>query len=139
MMVTSKYGSVIMKYLSQGTIIAVLLFGFFVLRGSPLNPWQEAPGEGVAAAKSFRELAVVIQAVEKYKADNGTYPGELARLVPKYLPSLPDMSNKNRKSNVAYFSKENGTGFELSFSYSGPGTNHCTYSFPKGWVCHGAY
>jgi hypothetical protein len=47
------------------------------------------------------------------------------------LPGNADMPFKYRQVEKSY---------ELSFSYTGPGTNQCVYrARAKAWKCYGAY
>ncbi|MBM3116145.1 hypothetical protein [Jeongeupia naejangsanensis] len=125
-----------MRWLIVLTTLATILLVFWA---SPLNPLQNAPGEGEASTKAYKNLAIVIQALEKYKGEKGSYPNELGLLTPQYLAKLPDISNERHNTKLDYSSKNQGREYELEFSYHDPGTNSCVYSFPDGWSCTGAY
>lgn len=106
---------------------------------SPFNPWQEAPGEGNTSLIAYRELAVVIQALEKFRADRGVYPNQLTELAPQFIKSLPSMHNDRHNLRIKYTPTNGGSEFLLSFDYHGPGTNSCNYRSFTGWQCYGAY
>lgn len=60
--------------------------GLLVLGAVELGRWQ---GE-YFLAKSRDEIAPrVTEALERFRAENGSYPSELAQIVPRYLPEVP--------------------------------------------------
>ncbi|WP_145927219.1 hypothetical protein [Jeongeupia sp. USM3] len=124
-----------MRWLIAFAVCAVAIF--IAVWFSPMNPWQEPPGEGEASLKAFKNLPVLIQALEKFHADNGSYPTDLEALIPRYLAKLPDISSEKHNTSLKYFSK--GKVYELSFKYYRPGINSCTYTFPQGWGCMGYF
>ena len=99
-----------------------------------------APGEGVKAKSGYAAAAPVITALEAYRQANAAYPSSLNQLVPKYIAAdrltatIPD----NKVMPFKY--RQVDSGYELSFSYTGPGTNQCVYrESTKAWKCYGGY
>jgi len=96
----------------------------------------DPPGKGKMAERGYALCAPLIEALEKYRADNQRYVGSLNGLAPKYLARLPD--EQLNAMRVTYFSR--GLDYELSFSYGGPGMNTCIYKSEAGtWSCMGYY
>lgn len=98
-------------------------------------PTDEPPGVGEKAEKGYAASEPVIAALEKFKADHGSYPEKLTELVPDYLPESPTMPD-----GLEYSYSSTGDGYAFSFHYRGPGLNTCTYTpEEKEWKCSGAY
>jgi hypothetical protein len=99
-----------------------------------------APGEGVKAKSGYAAAAPVIKALEAYHQANAGYPASLDKLVPAFIAgdrlaaTMPD----GKVRPLEY--RQVANGYELSFSYTGPGTNQCVYrASTEGWKCYGAY
>ena len=97
-------------------------------------PTEEPPGVGEKAEKGYAASEPVIAALEKYRADNGSYPEKLAELVPDYLPAVP---TKTDELDFSYL--KNGESYSFSFHYLGPGMNTCKFTPEEKWKCSGAY
>ena len=93
----------------------------------------ERPGEGVQAAAGYAACAPVIGALGPFENENGRYPEMLA---PTYLSEVPGGVGGYP---LDYRATDAGRGFELAFSYSGPGMNTCRYRPDMGWACSGYY
>jgi hypothetical protein len=81
----------IMKRFSRA---GILIFGILALSASSL-PWffhEEINDRLIQYA--LPRYTPVIEAIEKYKANNGKYPDTLNTLVPEYLPSSPGIYMK---------------------------------------------
>ena len=89
------------------------------------------PGHGEKAEHGYATLQPVIEALKRYKSDNGRYPNDLNELVPKYLSSFP--------REIDGFPMEYSPAYNLHFDYTGPGYNHCDYSPNIYWTCGGSY
>jgi hypothetical protein len=88
-------------------------------------------GEGWKARAGYRDSAPVILALERFHEDHKHYPDDLNGLVPDYLKLLPTR-------RFGYH--RDGDSFWLSFSYTGPGMNDCTYdSKTQTWHSRGYY
>lgn len=135
-------------------ITAALLTAFALL----LTGCLTKPGKGRKANACYRAAAPVIAALEKYHADHGRYPLNLASLVPTYLPNTDALRARPKISPAShlradfyphrpdnssfdwfwYQSKENA--YSLMFQYTGPGLNSCSYdSTTKQWTASGHY
>ena len=97
-------------------------------------PTDEPPGVGEKADRGYAACAPIIEALEKYLSDKGTYPETLEELIPDYIDTIPAEVNENP---IAYQKAEDG--YSLSFYYIGPGMNWCNYTPEDGWNCSGAY
>ncbi|MCH9680652.1 MAG: hypothetical protein K0V04_04390 [Deltaproteobacteria bacterium] len=94
-----------------------------------------APGQGRKARQGYAQAESIIVGLDGYREDNGQYPGRLVDLVPKYIPIVP-MSAQGK--DFQYIG--NGDSYMLSFVYTGPGLNHCTYpSQRRAWTCGGMF
>ena len=77
---------------------------------------------GSAEEESIKAQAKpIIEAIEKYKKDNGKYPENLSDLVPKYIPSIknPNLGVKKWKyvrffGDKRYAPNLRGEGYELT-------------------------
>ena len=94
----------------------------------------EPPGVGERSEKGYAASEPVIAALEKYRADKGSYPESLSELVPDYLSTAP---TKTDELDFSYF--KNGDSYSFSFHYLGPGMNICKYTPEEKWKCSGAY
>ena len=116
-------------------VVKISLLAFFVLLTSCASP-----GEGAKAKSGYSAAAPVIAALDAYHGANAAYPSSLNELVPKFITSndlnvvFPDKKATTFKYRRVY------DGYELSFAYTGPGTNQCVYrEKTKTWQCYGAY
>jgi hypothetical protein len=92
------------------------------------------PSECRPAKEGFARYAPVIQALERYRQEHGAYPPALADLVPAYLPRIDEPES----ADLRYDRRD--AGFDLGFTYYGPGVNNCWYeSTRKSWSCSGYY
>jgi len=95
------------------------------------------PGEGPKAESGYRFCTPIIAGLEDFRRAHAVYPDSLEqlqidsvrrRLMPRYV------------EDIGYLVDSAKAGYELSFYYSGPGRNVCTYtSGAKAWQCHGYY
>lgn len=97
---------------------------------------EEPPGVGIKAQNGYAACNFIIEVLDQYNNDTGGYPASLEELIPDYSPSIP--TEVNGQPIVYHKTAE---GYDLSFSYIGPGMNTCTYSTPDGrnWRCSGAH
>jgi hypothetical protein len=97
------------------------------------------PGEGRKAEAGYRRAAPIIAALERYRSERGSYPDSLASLPPEWLPE--ELRGSAPRYGLHYERKDDR--YELTFSYGGPGINHCTYdpAAPEArrWSCGGYY
>ena len=115
--------------------LIVLFFVVFILACNAILPTVEPPGVGKKAEMGYKLSEPVIAALEQYKADHGTYPKTLEELVPDYLSTVPVSTD-----GVDFSYSSTGESCSLSFHYTGPGMNSCTYKpETKDWRCYGAY
>jgi hypothetical protein len=75
-------GDLMMKMLSRCAIAAAL----FGLAGCQVWPVNQDP-DGMAYRRNANR---VVEAIQTYKHDKGTWPSSLAVLTPGYIPALPD-------------------------------------------------
>lgn len=104
-----------------------------------------APGKGYKAEAGYRRAHPVIAAIDRYRQERGSYPDSLSQLPADWLPP-PDSSGPPARGLVY---KNHGERYELTFSYTGPGVNHCTYDSAGSddsaaraatrWRCRGYY
>lgn len=114
-----------------------LLFPAFLtgaILACSIIPTDEPPGVGETADKGYAISEPVIAALEKFKSDHGSYPDELAGLVPDYLSEIPTTTGE-----LDFSYTRNGESYAFSFHYRGPGLNTCTYTPEEKWRCSGAY
>jgi hypothetical protein len=91
------------------------------------------PGQGRKAEKGYATCEPVIAALERYHQEKGAWPDSLEALVPDYLAGVPALGGYPLKYQRA------GEGYELQFSYTGPGVNRCTYTPESKWRCSGYF
>ena len=125
-----------MRTFRRRRILNILLLLGALLLTACAGQTEEPPGMGAKAERGYAVCNFIIQILELYKSDTGTYPDSLAELVPNYSSSMPAEVNGEP---IIYH--KTADGYELSFSYIGPGMNVCTYSTQEGrqWRCSGAY
>jgi len=97
------------------------------------------PGWGAKAQRGYQRADPLVVALEQYRRDHATYPGKLSNLIPTYMSAdaLRPPDSPQEHWPFAY-AKVDGE-YELSFNYTGPGMNTCTYRPSTGWKCHGAF
>jgi hypothetical protein len=83
------------------------------------------PGRGPRAARGYRLAAPVIDALERHHQAHGAYPDSLPRLVPAFLP---DSALRGPQTGYPLEYRRTPDGYELTFRYTGPGMNHCTWT-----------
>ena len=105
-----------------------------VLAGVGLLTACIPPGKGPKAEAGYRHCAPIVEALAAHRAAYGRYPGTLADLADLPRRALPE---EIRIRPLKYRSK--GNSYRLTFSYQGPGMNHCTHDPERGWRCHGYY
>jgi hypothetical protein len=98
-----------------------------------------APGEGPKAERGFRRAAPVIEALDRYREQRGSYPERLEQLVPDFLPAaaLAVPGTPQERYPLEYAREEGG--YVLTFRYVGPGMNHCDYRPRARWDCGGHF
>lgn len=94
----------------------------------------DPPGVGEKAELGYAVCDPIVNALEQYKTDKGTYPEAIEELLPEYLSEIPTEVN----DQPIYYKIVEGS-FTLSFHYVGPGMNTCTYTPEDKWHCSGAY
>ena len=76
----------------------------------------------------------IVRAIEEFRRHTGTYPASLADLVPKYLPTVPDLPNEpeHKFSGWDYQAVTNGTVVSYTLKYyMGKG---CVEYRPPNWI-----
>lgn len=112
----------------------------FLIAGVVILSACTAPGEGVKAKSGYAAAAPVITALEAYHQANAAYPSSLNQLVPKFIAGDRLEATMPDKKVTPFKYRQVDNGYELSFSYTGPGTNQCVYrESTKAWKCYGAY
>lgn len=126
----------IIRGLRTKRIPCILLLLSILLLSACAGQTEEPPGIGEKAERGYAACNFIIEVLEYYKRDTGTYPASLVELVPDYSPSIPTEVNGQP---IMYHKTDEG--YSLSFSYIGPGMNSCTYSTDDGrqWRCSGAH
>ena len=98
----------------------------------------EKPGEGPTAAAGYRWGAPVIAALEDYRRDHRRYPDNLSTLSPLYLAANALAPPRPLPISISY--RVDSVGYSLTFFYTGPASNHCTYTPSQArWRCSGAW
>lgn len=119
--------------LIPGCLAALLvcaLAGWFTWSFLHVDP----PGKGAKAELGYQTCAPIIAALARYREQNGAYPGQLAQLVPDFLPAAPGPFDHQE---LGY--RLDGSSYRLEFHYTGPGMNTCAYTPETGWTCSGYY
>jgi len=100
-----------------------------------------SPGEGASADLGRQQAARIVSAIAAYKAESNALPATLEALVPGHL-ARADLALVSG-AGTAYPYEYHVTSidsFELTFRYSGPGINRCTFESRRGsWHCEGYY
>jgi hypothetical protein len=113
---------------NQLSLLAVLVSAFLI--GCP------PPGKGAKAERGYRRAEPVVAALEKFHVDHGAYPADRSELVPAYLTADQLATPTRTHENYPLEYRRVGEDYELSFHYTGPGTNICVYGPPKEWKCY---
>jgi hypothetical protein len=94
-----------------------------------------APGHGAKARAGYHRSAAVQHALDAYHAQTGVWPDDLAMLTPRWLADTVLTT-----APVEWRYKLAPRGYELSFWYTGPGSNTCTFASETGrWQCSGLF
>ena len=100
-----------------------------------------APGEGRVAHFGRMRGAQLIRGIESYHLENARYPKSLNELTPRYLSRNDLIKLLSSPPKFDYISNSPES-YELTFSYTGPGINTCSYVAEKVdavWSCSGHY
>lgn len=113
---------------------------------------QTPVGTGRKAEAGYRAAVPVIAALERFHEKRGHYPSDLHELVPEFIPNARILLYRGRVQPVnapgqtasipeAEFGYHlDGDAYDLTFSYTGPGMNHCWYdSRTRIWSARGYY
>jgi hypothetical protein len=111
-------------------LIICVAAGYFLYSLMVVDP----PGKGAKAELGYQTCAPIIAALERYHAQQGTYPKTLDLLVPDFIPSVPTSFDN---LDLGYRLADDS--YRLDFHYTGPGMNTCSYSPETGWRCSGYY
>lgn len=66
--------------------------------------------------KQMQAAQPIVEALEAYRADAGSPPGELDELVPEYLPEIPPPLQTGRGSETWYYRLTEKAGYQLSWT-----------------------
>ena len=111
------------------------------------------PGKGRKAEAGYRAAAPIIAALDKFHNERGNYPTNLIELVPTFLPNSkallyrggfePIHSPRTDAMEVEdreFIYRPHKDSFSLTFGYTGPGMNTCSYdSKTEKWSASGYY
>ena len=103
-------------------LVLLLLFVLMCATG-------EKPGEGPEAAAGYRWGEPIVAALETYHRDHGRYPDSLSVLTPRYV-AKEVLTLPPPVAGPGYQLDRRG-GYSLSFFYTGPASNTCTYTPAK--------
>jgi len=92
------------------------------------------PGSGSVAERGYREFQPAIEALEAYRQREGSYPDSLEILV--QAGDLAELPEAPQPDHIARY-RLGPDGYELLFTYTGPGVNRCTHRPASGWSCEG--
>jgi hypothetical protein len=100
----------------------------------------EAPGEGPKAARGYARAQPVIAALDSFRVANAAYPDSLEQLIPTFLPASALVPPAASQEHYPFEYKKEAADFELTFRYTGPGMNWCTFrASRRTWQCGGLY
>jgi hypothetical protein len=100
----------------------------------------EHPGEGAKAERGYARGKIVIAAIDSFQRARGDWPDSLPELLPDFADSSALVVPSAPQERYPFEFGHEGDGYRLTFTYVGPGMNHCTYaSDTKNWDCHGYY
>lgn len=110
--------------------------GFIILLLLSLNGCPP-PGKGPRAERGYEAAAPVIDALERHLQERGAYPDSLPQLVPAFLP---DSALREPHPGYPLRYRRTPDGYALTFRYTGPGMNECTWT-PRSreWDCSGYF
>lgn len=120
-----------------GTLLVCCLMvvaGFFIYQRVIGRP----PGQGIKAESGYQTCQPIIDALARFYTVKQAYPETLDELSPDYLDPIP-------KDYAGYpiEYKKTTEAYQLTFSYEGPGMNHCSYIPARDstavWNCYGYY
>lgn len=94
------------------------------------------PGQGSVAEQGYRNFQPTIDALDAYREREGHYPESLGALI--RAGDLPEAPNAPQPDHIAQYTPR-PDGYELLFTYSGPGMNRCVHRPATGWACEGYY
>jgi len=139
-------------------LTAQLLIGGLALYMTSCCCFGPAPGKGRKARAGFRAAAPVILALERFHKSHGQYPATLDELVPTYLPDTTALLVRGKVKPLhsphaaataspqgnsllgVFWYHQTGDTYDLSFQYTGPGMNSCSYDpKTKTWLSSGYY
>ena len=117
-----------------------LIWGFATLAGLSACCGPDACGP---ALTGFAALAPVTTAINAHMAQTGQMPQTLAQMPTGAL--VPDPAGRHGLGFVddrgvwhEVGLTQTGDGLSLTFSYSGPGMNHCVWTYSRqDWRCSG--
>lgn len=97
----------------------------------------DPPGKGPKAETGYTICQPVINDLLRYKKEHGSLPDSLGVITAQYTP---EVRQRLKEYQVNLLLKVTGVDFDLEFTYTGPGVNHCTYSsIQDKWYCSGYY
>ncbi|MBI5054722.1 MAG: hypothetical protein HZC38_03505 [Chloroflexi bacterium] len=123
----TSFGLLVNRALSKDLVgVVSLILSLTILGASTLPLIYKDQLEDGLQQYAISRYDVVIDAIEKYRADNGHYPPSLETLVPVYLPTVPGKYMKFGE-RLTYFSNVSMGGyighgpfiFELTGMYAG--------------------
>jgi hypothetical protein len=98
----------------------------------------DRPGKGRRAEAEYRRSEPVLEALERFHAARGAYPGRLEELVPAFLTAGALAAPAG--AEPLEYGRLRDDAFLLTFRYSGPGRNECTWtSATPRWRCRGYF
>ena len=116
--------------LGLALVAACAVIGYMIWSNLNAPP----PGVGPKADQGYQACTPIIAALEQYHAQSGTYPESLEELVPDFLTTI---NYTVGEVDINYRPLE--PGYQLEFSYTGPGMNVCRYMPDAGWKCTGYF
>lgn len=96
----------------------------------------EKPGEGAKAEEGYSAARPIIASLNSYHEGASHYPQDLEALVPVFLTEVPKGPGGQP---FEYRWVAPGDSYSLTFRYTGPGMNVCTYTPEDAWRCYGYY
>ena len=98
------------------------------------------PGEGRKATRGYARAQPVIDALEAFRSERGSYPESLVQLVPAFLPASALVVPTAAQERYPLEYRADSGKFTLAFRYVGPGMNECSFaSVNRQWRCSGHY
>ena len=120
--------------------ISVALTSIILGIGSGCLSGCRRPGQGEKAEAGYKNARPIIAALKQYHDKHDQYPLRLRDLVPNELEASAWKTPDGRPVDEFFEYHRSGVGYQLQFSYTGPGMNFCVYT-PEGgeWQCVGHY